>query len=264
MGAGDRERWLLETLVGMRGMVALGSRTPRRIQDLRGNDEGVAGTTRGRRGGSGGTEWERATAERWLLETLVGMRGMVALGSRLRGAGTTRGSRERRGGVETAGAGDRERWLLETLVGMRGRRGGLAGTTRGRRGAARERRGGRGNDEGATRGQQGNDEGATSWETLVGMRGMVALGSRGGTTNGRGNGGSGRPGEVAVEDLGWYEGWLRWVPAFAGTTRGSRERRGGDEGAAGERRMGAGDRERWLLEASRRRSGLNSRRSMKG
>ena len=41
-GAGDRETWLLETLVGMRVTVALGSRTPRRIQDLRGNDEGAA------------------------------------------------------------------------------------------------------------------------------------------------------------------------------------------------------------------------------
>ena len=49
-GAGDGERWLLETLVGIRVAVALGSR-------LRGNDEGAAHPrpSRERRGGGAGT-----------------------------------------------------------------------------------------------------------------------------------------------------------------------------------------------------------------
>ena len=81
-GAGDRETWLLETLVGMRVTVALGSRTPRRIQDLCGNDEEGAQERRVMQRSPFAGAGDRET---WLLETLVGMRVTVALGSRLRG-----------------------------------------------------------------------------------------------------------------------------------------------------------------------------------
>ena len=203
-GAGDRERWLLETLVGMRGTVALGSR-------LRGNDEGA---TRGQRGNDEGV------------------------------AGTTR--RRRRGSRGTTNGSGRPREVAVGDLGWYARDGcaGFPHATAHPR-PSRERRGGRGNDEGAWK----RRERATA------------------------RGGCWRPWLVC-------EGRLRWVPAFegatrgsrerrggdegvagttrgrrggsGGTTRGSRERRGGDEGAAGERRMGvetagAGDRERWLL-----------------
>ena len=303
-GAGDRERWLLETLVGMRGTVALGSRLRGNDEGAtrgqRGNDEGVAGTTRGsreRRGGRGNDEgatrgsrerrggdegaagerrgaWkrrERATGRGGCWRPWLVCEGWLRWVPAFEGA--TRGQRGNDGGGGAAG----ERRMGagrpgEVAVGHLGwyardgcagfppsrERRGVAGTTRG----SRERPGGRGNDQGATRGQRGNDE----WERATG---------------------SGRPGEVAVGHLGWYardgcagfppsrerrggrgndegatrgqrgnnewersparggcwrpwlvcEGRLRWVPAFAGTTRG-------DEGAAGERRMGAGDWER--------------------
>ena len=189
-GAGDRGWRLLATLVGMRVTVALGSR-------LRGNDGRGAGMTGGEGagtvggGGVGTTGGEGAgttgAGDRgWgLLATLVGMRVMVALGSRLRGndgrgagmTGAGAGARTTGGegvgtvggeGVRTVGAGDRGWGLLAILCRMRvmvalgsrlrGNDGRGAGTTRGRRG----------NDEGEAR--ERREEGARKrWERATGV-----------------------------------------------------------------------------------------------